>query len=486
VANLILPSRFTQQPQYPVELKSEWRKDLAFVQNFADGRVRIDGLGVDVNGKYAAITSSSNPFDTGFQVLQPNKTLLLFVSPSVDSTINYVGYINNNNAIFLRHSDYGNSWGLYGDAVAISSGAVLTSGGPAYALAISTKYANETQIYNYRHTNGVKTASTGVVNNQTETLKLRAYPGLEAYAKGRVYLAVGWNRQLSDAELADIGYNPWQIFRKRPQILYFDVGGGATTYTHNASLSAAIQQAQAATASLQAAIQAPQFVTASADAAIAQARTASADLQAAIQLARSATANADAAIQTTGSATASADAAIVAAMSLEASLDAYIQALAERYARPDADVSDGDWLPSTPGDLFAMLDEETASDTDYIYTETASTCVIRLSDVADPATSDHHVLRYRVRSAEGSTLVATLKQGATTIATRTHSALGTDWTTLEMNLSGPETDAITDYTDLTVTFAASDGGTSGNRLLLQSGDGYLLQSGDSLLLQEAA
>jgi hypothetical protein len=193
--------------------------------------------------------------------------------------------------------------------------------------------------------------------------------------------------------------------------------GGATTYTHTASLSAAIQQA------------------------------------------RSATASADAAIQTAGSATASADAAIVAAMSLEASLDAYIQALAERYARPDADVSDGDWLPSTPGDLYAMLDEETASDTDYIYTETASTCVIRLSDVADPGTSDHHVLRYRVRSAEGSTLVATLKQGATTIATRTHSALGTDWTTLEMNLSGTETDAITDYTDLTVTFAASDGVT---------------------------
>jgi hypothetical protein len=64
-----------------------------------------------------------------------------------------------------------------------------------------------------------------------------------------------------------------------------------------------------------------------------------------------------------------------------------------------------------------------------------------------------------LRSAEGSTLVATLKQGATTIATRTHSALGTDWTTLEMSLSGTETDAITDYTDLTVTFAASDGVT---------------------------
>jgi len=221
--------------------------------------------------------------------------------------------------------------------------------------------------------------------------------------------------------------------------------GGATTYTATASLSAAIQQAQAATASLQAAIQAPQFVTSTADAAIAQARTASADLQAAIQQARSATS--------------SADAAIVAAMSLEASLDAYIQALAERYARPDADVRDGDWLPSTPGDLYAMLDEETASDTDYIYTTTASTCVIRLSDVADPGTSAHHVLRYRVKSAEGSTLVATLKQGATTIATRTHSALGTDWNTLEMNLSGAETDAISDYTDLTVTFTASDGVT---------------------------
>jgi hypothetical protein len=127
----------------------------------------------------------------------------------------------------------------------------------------------------------------------------------------------------------------------------------------------------------------------------------------------------------------------------------------QRYARPDADVSDGNWLPSTPGDLYAMLDEEiTADDNDYIYTTTASTCVLRLSNATDPGTSNQHVLRYRVRSADGSTLVVTLKQGATTIATRTHSALGTGWTTLEMTLSGAETDAITDYNDLTVTLEA--------------------------------
>jgi hypothetical protein len=263
-------------------------------------------------------------------------------------------------------------------------------------------------------------------------------------------------------------------------------GGGATTYTATASLSAAIQQAQAATASLQAAIQAPQLATASADAAIAQARTASADLQAAIQQARTATANADAAIQTTGSATATTDAAIVAAMSLEASLDAYIQALAERYARPDADVSDGDWLPSTPGDLYAMLDEETASDTDYIYTETASTCVIRLSDVADPGTSTGHVIRFKVPSGftpQGSLRVV-LKQGATEIA-EAHNGTVTAGTLYEYTLTGTQADAITDYTDLTVTLAASDGSAVADALLLESGDALLLESTDRILLEAA-
>jgi hypothetical protein len=125
-----------------------------------------------------------------------------------------------------------------------------------------------------------------------------------------------------------------------------------------------------------------------------------------------------------------------------------------RYARPDADITDGAWLPSTGSDLYSMLDEVTYDDTDYIYTASASTCEIRLSDPTDPGTSNGQILRYRAKSEDTSTLVAKLMQGSTTIATRTHTSVPGTWTEYTMTLTSGECDAITDYTDLRVKLEA--------------------------------
>lgn len=133
----------------------------------------------------------------------------------------------------------------------------------------------------------------------------------------------------------------------------------------------------------------------------------------------------------------------------------YTSGLPTRYARPDDDDTVGAWLPSVAEeDLFEMVDEVEASDTDYIYTNAASACILRLSDVADPLSSERHVLRVRAMSNESSTLVVTLKQGTdTTIATRTYESLA-GWQTYEMSLTTGEADLITDYTDLLVTLEA--------------------------------
>ena len=40
-------------------------------------------------------------------------------------------------------------------------------------------------------------------------------------------LIVQWARYLSDDEVEELSANPWQIFRAKPRVLYFDVGGGA-------------------------------------------------------------------------------------------------------------------------------------------------------------------------------------------------------------------------------------------------------------------
>lgn len=125
-----------------------------------------------------------------------------------------------------------------------------------------------------------------------------------------------------------------------------------------------------------------------------------------------------------------------------------------RYARPTSDISAGDWLPSTGDDLYAMVDETSYSDTDYISTTSESTCELGLNAVTDPATSSGQVLRYRAKSDYGNTLVATLKQGTTTIATRTHTSVPATWTDYTMTLSGAECDAITDYAALRVTLEA--------------------------------
>jgi hypothetical protein len=125
-----------------------------------------------------------------------------------------------------------------------------------------------------------------------------------------------------------------------------------------------------------------------------------------------------------------------------------------RYARPASDLSAGTWTPSTGTDLYAMLDETTASDTDYIETASASTCQIALNSVTDPGTSSGQVVTIRAQSANGNDLVATLKQGATTIATRTFTSLGASWADYDITLSGAECDAITDYSALSVTLEA--------------------------------
>ena len=87
--------------------------------------------------------------------------------------------------------------------------------------------------------------------------------------------------------------------------------------------------------------------------------------------------------------------------------------------RPASDTSAGSWVPSTGGTLFPMLDEVSPSDTDYISVASASTCEMVLDETVYPSGATQ-ILSYRASSVNSSTLTVTLKQGATTIMTRTH------------------------------------------------------------------
>lgn len=121
---------------------------------------------------------------------------------------------------------------------------------------------------------------------------------------------------------------------------------------------------------------------------------------------------------------------------------------------PVSDVSAGDWTPSAGTDLYAMLDEDPYSDTDYIVAETESTCTIAIEAGSDPSSSTGHILRYRLLAGSGK-IAVTLKQSTTTIASWGPHTLTGAAQDFAQTLTGGEADSITDYSALRVEFTSA-------------------------------
>jgi hypothetical protein len=110
--------------------------------------------------------------------------------------------------------------------------------------------------------------------------------------------------------------------------------------------------------------------------------------------------------------------------------------------------------PDAP--LYSLVDEPVADDADYISATEPATCDLALSAVTDPGTSSGQVLTIRAKSDNGNTLVATLKQDTTTIATRTITGLTSSYEDYPITLTSGECDAITDYSSLHVQLEADE------------------------------
>jgi hypothetical protein len=270
---------------------------------------------------------------------------------SASFTLFSISRFTNGNCILSIENEYTNQWRIQ----PYPSGANLVVNGMGdYSLGAKSGYTdytklticcdsgvtNGTRSYRERVLVSTNTVTMGTLSgNYPVSINSKRYIPTTNGAGDDNALVLFWDRPLSEAEVFALNENPWQVFLKRPQILYFDVGGGATV-TATTSLSAAIQQSQSATTSLSAAIQQAFNASASLDAAIQQARTASASLDsyvvvtgtptltaslnAAIQEARSVVSSLDAAIQQARSGVSSLDAAISAEHTATAGLDAYI------------------------------------------------------------------------------------------------------------------------------------------------------------------
>lgn len=130
-----------------------------------------------------------------------------------------------------------------------------------------------------------------------------------------------------------------------------------------------------------------------------------------------------------------------------------------RFSKPVSDVAVGGWVTDTNAttNLYAVLDENTpGSDVDYIKTTVSgSVYSVNLDTVLDPLTSSEQILRYRIRSSSNNSITVTLKQGTTTIATRTHTQVPATFSEYNMILSAAECNAITNYGLLKVEIYAT-------------------------------
>ncbi len=114
------------------------------------------------------------------------------------------------------------------------------------------------------------------------------------------------------------------------------------------------------------------------------------------------------------------------------------------YARPDADISSGPWVPSTGSDLYAMVDETPASDSDYIKTDAEGAFLLGLTTPSiDPG---DQTLKYRVGGSPDKKITITLRRGATDHQSWVHDPCPSTLT----EFSRAITTAITDVSALRV------------------------------------
>jgi hypothetical protein len=264
VANLILQSRFTRQPQYPVEidLGNPLSRGLTDVFNPLGLTNRTSIRGYTPSVSAGSIVSGGGQFGKNIVLpagtancgliiagdgddLFPSATdaTIFVIRRSLDTTARsstLFGYSNQSEATdrVLCHAPYsdGNLYFDYGGTAATNriSVAFTKSTTPDYMVFVAGGGKGR-EVWRNRVKIAGDTGKTGSRSATVQNFRIGSVPhATNAITSDfdEVYLFGVANRAWSDAEIGEWFNNPWQIFRKRPQILYFDVAsGGATDLT---------------------------------------------------------------------------------------------------------------------------------------------------------------------------------------------------------------------------------------------------------------
>ena len=125
------------------------------------------------------------------------------------------------------------------------------------------------------------------------------------------------------------------------------------------------------------------------------------------------------------------------------------------YARPTSDITT-QWTPSTGTDHFALIDETTANDADYISaTAAGQTDEVKLAAMTAPQSGTDLLINYKVTGIVGSaTVTMSLRQGSggTLIATDTAKSIDN---TYQLVVPAATWASVTDWTDLRLRFVSA-------------------------------
>lgn len=140
-------------------------------------------------------------------------------------------------------------------------------------------------------------------------------------------------------------------------------------------------------------------------------------------------------------------------------------------ARPDSDVSDGNWTNQDENqtNLYASIDESSVSDSDYVQSQDDSaatdTMIVGLSDVDDPESAADHKVYFRAQGDPGGgfsvpPLIVALLEGSTQRATVTVTPANGSYGNHNFTLTTAEANSIGDYDNLRLKLVrnSSDGG----------------------------
>jgi len=241
MAYIILPSKWTRQPQYPVEI--DWNNP--FAENLIIAGTPASNRNI-ANGDLPAIESEiSTSYDDGMAYASASGGIGWAVAPSSEFTIISIGQyrIGNNRAggvfsstanlgLYFDEFTSGQSIKLYkydGAWQLLINTFVIPSEGTQLTLA-ATSSASGLQTY----INGTIVGSTtGVINlagiNQAGFIYRQGTTHYPAVMKGRTGFLL-FNKELSANGIQTISENPWQILKRRSRRIWVGgVAGGDVT-----------------------------------------------------------------------------------------------------------------------------------------------------------------------------------------------------------------------------------------------------------------